>query len=137
MGEPVKLVDLAHDLLRLSGLEPGRDIDLVFTGLRPGEKLVEELFGGAEPVSRTAHHKIFVVPNGQAGHTPESLAERIDGLIAAAEAGQDDRVMELFRRLVPEYDPLPTNAERDVSPDAMLQANAPPLTWLASDTASD
>ena len=64
MGEPVRIVDLARDLIRLSGLEPGRDIEIRYTGLRPGEKLFEELFGAGEDYGRTRHEKIFVCRNG-------------------------------------------------------------------------
>jgi FlaA1/EpsC-like NDP-sugar epimerase len=60
MGEPTRVVDLAEDLIRLSGLEPGRDIDIVFTELRPGEKLCEELFFAYEKPRTTRHEKIFV-----------------------------------------------------------------------------
>src|SRR5581483_6858847 len=59
MGEPIKIVDLAQDLIRLSGLEPGRDIDIVFTRLRPGEKLFEELFLPGQSYQRTVHEKIY------------------------------------------------------------------------------
>lgn len=58
MGEPVKIVDLARDLIRLSGYEPGVDIEIVFTGTRPGEKLFEELIQDNEAVSKTQHEKI-------------------------------------------------------------------------------
>lgn len=61
MGQPVRIVDLARDMIRLSGLEVGRDIDIVFTGIRPGEKLYEDLFSSNESHSRTTHHKIFRV----------------------------------------------------------------------------
>ena len=61
MGEPVKIVDLAQDLIELSGLEVGRDIEIVFTGMRPGEKLHEELFISGETYRRTEHQKIFVI----------------------------------------------------------------------------
>lgn len=60
MGEPVKIVDLATDLIELSGLEPGRDIEIKFTGLRPGEKLFEELLTAEEGTSSTKHEKIYV-----------------------------------------------------------------------------
>ncbi len=59
MGEPVRIVDLAEDLIRLSGLVPGRDVKIEFTGMRPGEKLFEELYFSAEKVHPTAHPRIF------------------------------------------------------------------------------
>lgn len=59
MGEPVKIVDLAYDMIRLSGYEPGKDIDIVYTGIRPGEKLYEELLTSDEGTSATCHKKIF------------------------------------------------------------------------------
>ncbi|MBI3913918.1 MAG: polysaccharide biosynthesis protein [Chloroflexi bacterium] len=65
MGEPIKIVDLARDLIRLSGLEEGRDIDIVFTGMRPGEKLFEEMFLSEENYQHTVHEKIFVARNGK------------------------------------------------------------------------
>lgn len=60
MGKPVKIVDLARDMIRLSGLEPDRDIPIVFTGIRPGEKLFEELLTDEEGLSVTKHDRIFV-----------------------------------------------------------------------------
>lgn len=60
MGEPIKIVDMARDLIELSGLEPGKDIDIKFTGLRPGEKLFEELLTAEEGTSTTKHEKIYV-----------------------------------------------------------------------------
>ncbi|NRB71320.1 MAG: polysaccharide biosynthesis protein, partial [Xanthomonadales bacterium] len=60
MGEPVRIRFLAEQLIRLAGKEPGRDIQIVYTGLRPGEKLFEELFHALEPNEKTAHEKIFL-----------------------------------------------------------------------------
>jgi len=60
MGEPVKIVDLAEQMIRLTGLEPGKDIEISFTGLRPGEKLYEELFHESEQLSATTHPKIML-----------------------------------------------------------------------------
>jgi len=65
MGEPVPIVELARDLIRLSGLEVGRNIDIEFIGPRPGEKLFEELFADGEVYERTHHEKIFVVRNSK------------------------------------------------------------------------
>src|SRR5206468_11235970 len=61
MGEPVKVLDLARDMIRLAGLEEGREIEIVFTGLRPGEKLHEELYNHDEERVPTPHPKIFAV----------------------------------------------------------------------------
>ena len=61
MGKPVRIYDLACDLIRMSGLEPERDIKIKITGLRPGEKLFEELSLSSESVDRTAHEKIFIM----------------------------------------------------------------------------
>ncbi len=60
MGEPVKIIDLATELIKLSGLRPGVDIDITFTGIRPGEKLFEELSTKGEDMVPTKHEKIFV-----------------------------------------------------------------------------
>jgi FlaA1/EpsC-like NDP-sugar epimerase len=105
MGQPVKVVDLATDLVQLSGLEVGRDIDIVYTGVRPGEKLYEELFGGQEPACRTEHAKIFVAPNGHHAAGPLSLAEQVDRLLEAAEAGRRADLRHWLLQIVPEYRP--------------------------------
>ena len=62
MGEPVKIVDLARDMILLSGLQPERDIEIKFTGIRPGEKLYEELFNEKESFVKTKHERIFIAP---------------------------------------------------------------------------
>ncbi len=96
MGEPVRIADLASDLIRLSGLEPGRDIEIRYTGLRPGEKLYEELFDPAEAHERTEHAKIFVSANGRGPETAApagpALTAALDALLAAAARGDDAAV---------------------------------------------
>jgi len=82
MGEPVRVVDLVRDLIRLSGLEPDVDIPIVFTGVRPGEKLFEELMTDEERAGRTRHEKIFVARAEPVG--VEALARVIDDLVRAA-----------------------------------------------------
>jgi FlaA1/EpsC-like NDP-sugar epimerase len=95
MGEPVKIVDLATDLIRLSGLEPGSDIQIRFSGTRPGEKLYEELFFSHEQATPTAHPKILC---GRDPVKPSSI-DRIDALVARTlEEGVTEE--ELRRRLV-------------------------------------
>jgi len=105
MGEPVKIVDLARDLIRLSGLEIGRDIDIVFSGIRPGEKLFEELFCTNDHDTRTRHDKIFVARNGGNLTPPgaDNLDTQIDALIAAAYAGDPTSIRHWLKRIVPEY----------------------------------
>ena len=69
MGEPVKIVDLARNLIRLSGLEEGVDVDITYTGVRPGEKLYEEVFFGHEAVVPTAHPKVLRSPAARAARS--------------------------------------------------------------------
>lgn len=102
MGEPVRIADLAEDLIRLSGLEPGRDIEIRYTGLRPGEKLYEELFDPTEAHARTGHEKIFVSLNGReptATARERSLAQALDALSTAASRGDDLAVRRLLATL--------------------------------------
>lgn len=107
MGEPIKIIDLAYDLIRLSGLQLGRDIDIKITGLRPGEKLYEELFVPGETYERTLHEKIFVARNGNSGldHARQIFYDRVDELVKAAGAGDPARVRALLAEIVPDFQP--------------------------------
>jgi len=105
MGEPVRIVDLARDLIRLSGRESGADVDITFTGLRPGEKLAEELMGAGEDVLGTGHEKIMVLRSQDGGTGPD--AALLDELEGAAKRRDAAAIRELLRRLVPEYVPEP------------------------------
>ncbi len=98
MGEPVKIVDLAREMITLSGFRPDEDIAIEFTGVRPGEKLFEELSTTAEVADKTRHPKIFI---GRVQETPDALS-MIDGLMASVTEG-GDRIREHLRELVPEY----------------------------------
>jgi FlaA1/EpsC-like NDP-sugar epimerase len=110
MGEPVRIVDLARDMIRLSGLQEGRDIDIEFTGLRPGEKLFEELFVPSESYERTLREKIYVARNG--AKPPQEANARlysaIDELIARAQQGNADAVRRQLAIIVPEFQPTIT-----------------------------
>jgi FlaA1/EpsC-like NDP-sugar epimerase len=105
MGEPVKIVELARDVIRLSGLQEGRDIEIVYTGLKDGEKLHEAIFYEFEKIERSAHEKILVCRNGQARANiqPARLNHDVSGLIAAAHDGDLGRVHSFLRRIVPEF----------------------------------
>jgi FlaA1/EpsC-like NDP-sugar epimerase len=108
MGQPVKIVDLARDLIRLSGLQPGKDIDIVFSGVRPGEKLYEELSADAEKASKTRHPKIFV------GTFKPYAWETVEGGLARLHDCTDgvdvSRVRAAFEELVPEFQADATSA---------------------------
>jgi FlaA1/EpsC-like NDP-sugar epimerase len=106
MGEPIRIVDIATDLIRLSGLTVGADIEIKFTGVRPGEKLYEEMFFSAENVLMTDHPKVLRARNGI---LPEGIMRRIEALVGAAEAEHpDDELRRLLRNLVPDFHPHPT-----------------------------
>jgi len=103
MGEPVKIVDLARDLIRLSGLTPEEDIPIVFSGMRPGEKLFEELSFDAEKAQKTRHEKIFV---GTFQPYPwEKVQRGLADLHALSDGSSGERIREAFMRLIPEYTP--------------------------------
>jgi len=101
MGEPIKVLDLATDLIRLSGLEVGGDIEIRFSGTRPGEKLYEELFFDSESAVSTDHPKVLCARNGA---LPIGLSEAVDVLVDGARNGRtDDEIRELLVRLVPDF----------------------------------
>jgi len=103
MGEAMPILELAEELIRLSGLEPYEDIDIVFTGLRPGEKMYEELLIEGENVLATTHEKIKVLA---AVHLDTHFCEAgVESLLCAARKNDVVGIIEGLRRLVPEYTP--------------------------------
>lgn len=101
MGEPIRIVDMARDLIRLHGLEPDKDVLIEFTGLRPGEKLYEELITSGEGIVSTNHKKILVL-RGKTLDAPALLAQ-IESLLAVARQGDDEAIRRKLRDIVPEY----------------------------------
>lgn len=101
MGEPVRILDLAKDLIRLSGFEPDVDIPIVITGLRPGEKLFEELLLDEEGISATKHDKIFI---GKPTFTDYKLLLRsLEEANRVIKAGTDRDIKEYVKTIVPNY----------------------------------
>ncbi|MBX3196826.1 MAG: polysaccharide biosynthesis protein [Labilithrix sp.] len=123
MGEPVKIVDLARDLIRLSGYAPDEDIAIRFSGVRPGEKLFEELTFDAEKAEKTRHPKIFV--GMFRPHAWDSVERAFERLHALTDGSAPDRIRAAFRELVPEYHP-PTAPARTVTDDAAKAAGPSP-----------
>ncbi|MBQ5590702.1 MAG: polysaccharide biosynthesis protein, partial [Clostridia bacterium] len=101
MGEPVKIYDLACDLIRLSGLEPEVDIDIVFSGLRPGEKLFEELSLSEEDVTKTDNDKIFVMK--PMDFDSEKLSAQIKELERSALEDEPQEMFKIVKSLVPTF----------------------------------
>lgn len=112
MGEPVKILDLARQMIRLAGLRLEQDIEIVFTGRRPGEKLHEELFHGDEPLVATEHPGLKLAAPRTANE--ELLARGLDDLERLARTGEVEAALDLLQRLVPEYQPQ----QRQPSPAA-------------------
>ena len=102
MGEPVRIVDLARQMIRLAGLRPDQDVAIRFTGLRPGEKLFEELFHGKEQLTATDHPSLLMAAPRSAD--PAIIGRAIDELAAACHAGQRGAALAVLGRLVPELD---------------------------------
>jgi FlaA1/EpsC-like NDP-sugar epimerase len=113
MGQPVRISYLAEQLIRLAGKEPGRDIEIRYTGLRPGEKLFEELFHAHESYASTGHDKILLARNG--GAPVRDLDAALRDADQAVQRYDSQRVREIITSLVPEMERLPAR-ERKVVP---------------------
>jgi FlaA1/EpsC-like NDP-sugar epimerase len=101
MGEPVKIVDLARDLIRLSGLEEGTDIEIKFVGLKPGEKMFEEILTREEGSSATKHEKIFISPSLDISSA--GLLENVKILEQLARAGKKAEIRSKIKELIPGF----------------------------------
>jgi len=106
MGHPVKIKDMAYDLIRLSGLEPESDIPIVYTGVRPGEKLYEELAFDGEVFSKTDHEKIMTLNNGGSLYGDwENLQFDINKLGLLCSTFDASRLKQMLVQIIPEYKP--------------------------------
>jgi FlaA1/EpsC-like NDP-sugar epimerase len=101
MGEPVKVLDVAINLIRLSGLEPHKDIQIKYIGLRPGEKLYEELFSENEPLKATHHPKISIAQ--VADNNSEKISPKIEKILSSLNKMSDTSVIEEMLEIVPGY----------------------------------
>jgi FlaA1/EpsC-like NDP-sugar epimerase len=141
MGEPVKIVDLARDMVALSGLEPDKDIKIVYTGLRPGEKLYEELLTAGEEIRSTLHEKIKVA--GSECIDWPVVMNNVETLLESLQMGFSSAVLQKIKEIVPEFQPenggpqTPMQSFRDYSyevsrlkkerPTAVVQSDKPEI----------
>ncbi|NLF30738.1 MAG: polysaccharide biosynthesis protein [Planctomycetes bacterium] len=147
MGDPVKIVDLARDLITLSGFRPDEDIEIVFTGVRPGEKLFEELRTDGEDIVPTTHEKVNVWRTR--GIDPDVLAEGMARLEALVNCPDREAILAALKRLVPEYEPLnppaPAGTQQRRTESRPLtgrravgsRLSEQPLNWQSDDDRTD
>jgi FlaA1/EpsC-like NDP-sugar epimerase len=100
MGQPVRILDLAEDLIKLSGLEPNKDINITFTGIRPGEKLVEELWDEGTPLTQTPHPDIFRLDQDASFLIP-NLSQAIEQLSTLSLSADRESLTRLLDELIP------------------------------------
>ena len=101
MGKSIKIVDLAKNMIRLAGLIPGKDIEIKYTGLRPGEKLYEELLNKEENTIPTYHPKIMIAKVKRYNY--EDVSYKINNLIQKADENDNLSIVALMKDIVPEY----------------------------------
>jgi FlaA1/EpsC-like NDP-sugar epimerase len=101
MGQPVRILDLAEDLIRLSGLEPGKDIEIVFTGVRHGEKLSEDLWEQGTTLLKTAHPDIFRV-RAEESNIPSNLSSIVDELNHLSRESETSAIISLLDEVIPD-----------------------------------
>ncbi|MEG4816459.1 polysaccharide biosynthesis protein [Microcoleus sp. K5-D4] len=129
MGEPIRIFDLAKDLIRLSGYEVGQDIEIAFTGLRPGEKLFEELFIPGEQYNRTKHEKILSLGNASR-IVKENIDLEVEALCQAGDRNDTNLIVSMLQQLVPEYVPgystanLHANTATEITAPAKISSAA-------------
>ncbi len=119
MGKPVRIVDLAVQMIALAGLKPHSDIEIAFTGLRPGEKLYEELSHGGEEVTSTAHPKIarLLAPPLPHSYIAQSLRHLMEALDAGSES---ERLKSALARMLPDYRPAPKPLTLQLTPTLLI-----------------
>ena len=113
MGEPVKIYDLARQMIRLSGYDPDQDIKIEIIGLRPGEKLYEELFHASEEYSGTKHPKILLAESRKVEW--DILSHQLDDIFSACEQRNESGVIVALKSIIPEYIENPTILANDDS----------------------
>ena len=105
MGKPIKINQIAKDLIKLSGFEPEVDIPIIYTGLRPGEKLYEELQHIGEKKVYTEHKKIMILKDGKSIIPWVSLKNSIENLLNISKSLDGDKIQNILKQIIPTYQP--------------------------------
>jgi len=128
MGTPVRIDEMARDLIRLSGFEPDIDIPISYIGLRPGEKLYEELITEGEGITETEHDEIMVL-NCDNGLCLNDMNQSIHVLVRLAEACDAGAIKDALKKIVPEYQPWTSQGE--IVQSVSTECPAPPRLFKA------
>jgi FlaA1/EpsC-like NDP-sugar epimerase len=105
MGKPIKILDLAREMIRLSGLEPDKDVPIVFSGTRPGEKLFEEILTAGEGVNATKQKKIFTAKISS-DMSIDSFENILNEIKKVVEEKNKERLNEYLKEIIPSFSPL-------------------------------
>ena len=127
MGEPIKIKDMAFDLIRLSGFEPEKDIHVTYTGLRPGEKLYEELITKGENFEKTTHKKIMIIQDKAPQKRWSVFKKEIDALQNTIKTFDSDIIKNQLESFLPEYEPqdyYPSVTEIDLNSTTLIKGQA-------------
>ena len=122
MGKPVLVKEIAYELIRLSGLEPEVDISIEYIGLRPGEKMYEELMTSSESLVDTSHEKIMVLKDG-VEHQWDYLLSEIDKIVRSAKSYDSDLIKSKLKEFIPEYHPSEKTQIFNLSPSGKVELN--------------
>ena len=120
MGKPVKIVDLAKDMIRLSGYEPGKDIQIVYTGIRPGEKLFEELLTKEEGITASRHNKIFMAHPGMVNAS--ALEKELENMENMTPDVDGERIFGVLKRIIPGFAHSYEEQNKEVKNENYLRA---------------
>ena len=122
MGKPVLVKEIAYELIRLSGLEPEVDISIEYIGLRPGEKMYEELMTSSESLVDTSHEKIMVLKDG-VDHQWDYLLAEIDKIVKSAKSYDSDLIKKKLKEFLPEYNPSEKSKVFNLSHSGRVELN--------------
>ncbi len=134
MGTPVRIDDMARDLISLSGYRPDEEIEIRYTGLRPGEKLYEELITQGEDIRKTGHEDILVLATGEIPDL-DTMASHVDTLMTLAAKAAIDGIKDTLQEVIPEYRPWTAPAPLQtpsIEPEATTVTGIPAALLLAT-----